>query len=157
MRISRLENSSLIARRLAPFSVKLCASPELIAKHGMPTRPQDLGHMPCIVDTNGRGLNNWAFKGDNNDQLSVAVSGPIEVNSPMAARAAALSGLGFCILPDFIASPDLKSGQLVTALDDRILSGGGIFAVYPHRRYLPAKVRVFVDFLVHWFRTREVT
>ena len=46
-------------------------------------------------------------------------------------------------------------GRLVTVLDDRILSGSGIFAVYPHRRYLPAKVRVFVDFLVQWFRTRD--
>ncbi|RVD51202.1 LysR family transcriptional regulator, partial [Mesorhizobium sp. M8A.F.Ca.ET.023.02.2.1] len=121
VRISRLENSSLIARRLAPFSIKLCGSPELIAKHGMPTRPQDLSHMPCIVDTNGRGLNNWPFKGDNGDPVSIAVSGPIEVNSPMAARAAALSGLGFCILPDFIAAPDLKSGPLVAVLDDPIL------------------------------------
>ena len=61
VRISRLENSSLIARRLAPFSVRLCASPELIAKHGAPARPQDLANMPCIVDTNGRSLANWRF------------------------------------------------------------------------------------------------
>ena len=66
-----------------------------------------------------------------------------------------MAGLGFSVLPDFIAAPDIESGRLVTVLDDRILSGGGIFAVYPHRRYLPAKVRVFVDFLVQWFRTRE--
>ncbi|BCM21500.1 LysR family transcriptional regulator [Mesorhizobium sp. J8] len=155
VRISRLENSSLIARRLAPFSVRLCASPELIARHGAPTRPQDLANMPCIVDTNGRSLANWRFKGEGEESISVAVSGPIEVNSPIVARAAALSGLGFAMLPDFIAAPDVASGKLVTALDDRILAGTGIFAVYPHRRYLPAKVRVFVDFLVHWFRTRD--
>ncbi|TIT94533.1 MAG: LysR family transcriptional regulator [Mesorhizobium sp.] len=155
VRISRLENSSLIARRLGPFSIKLCASPDLLAKHGTPTRPQDLSNMPCIVDTNGRSLANWRFKGDGEDSVSVTVSGPIEVNSPMAARAAAVSGLGFTILPDFIAAPEVASGKLVTVLDDRILSGSGIFAVYPHRRYLPAKVRVFVDFLVHWFRTRD--
>ena len=155
VRISRLENSSLIARRLGPFSVRLCASPELLAKHGKPTRPQDLSNLPCIVDTNGRSLANWRFKGDGEDSVTVTVSGPIEVNSPMAARAAAVSGLGFAILPDFIAAPDIASGRLVTVLDDRILSGTGIFAVYPHRRYLPAKVRVFVDFLVHWFRTRD--
>ena len=155
VRISRLENSSLIARRLGPFSVKLCASPELIAKHGMPTRPQDLANMPCLVDTNGRSLANWRFKGEGEESMSVAVSGPIEVNSPIVARAAALSGLGFAMLPDFIAAPDIASGKLVTALNDRILSGTGIFAVYPHRRYLPAKVRVFVDFLVQWFRTRD--
>ncbi|MBZ9866061.1 MULTISPECIES: LysR family transcriptional regulator [unclassified Mesorhizobium] len=155
VRISRLENSSLIARRLAPFSVRLCASPELIARHGKPTRPQDLANMPCIVDTNGRSLANWRFKGDAEDSISVAVSGPIEVNSPIVARAAALSGLGYAMLPDFVAAPDVASGKLVTALDDRLLAGTGIFAVYPHRRYLPAKVRVLVDFLVQWFKTRD--
>ncbi|MEI9402797.1 LysR family transcriptional regulator [Mesorhizobium argentiipisi] len=155
VRISRLENSSLIARRLAPFSVRLCASPELMAKHGKPTRPQDLANMPCIVDTNGRSLSNWRFKGEGEDSISVAVSGPIEVNSPIVARAAALSGLGFAMLPDFVAAPDVASGKLVTALDDRLLAGTGIFAVYPHRRYLPAKVRVLVDFLVQWFKTRD--
>ena len=157
IRISRLENSSLIARRLAPFSVRLCAAPDLIARHGMPSRPQDLSRIPCIVDTNGRSLANWPFKGDNGDATSVPVSGPIEVNSPMTARAAAVAGLGFAILPDFVAAPDIESGRLVSALDDRILSGGGIFAVYPHRRYLPAKVRVFVDFLVQWFKTTDVS
>jgi DNA-binding transcriptional LysR family regulator len=59
------------------------------------------------------------------------------------------------MLPDFIAEPDLADGRLVAMLSDRILPGGGIFAVYPHRRYLPAKVRVFVDFLVQWFKTRD--
>ncbi|TIS06074.1 MAG: hypothetical protein E5X14_18075, partial [Mesorhizobium sp.] len=111
VRISRLENSSLIARRLGPFSIKLCASPDLLAKHGTPTRPQDLSNMPCIVDTNGRSLANWRFKGDGEDSVSVTVSGPIEVNSPMAARAAAVSGLGFTILPDFIAAPEVASGS----------------------------------------------
>lgn len=155
IRISRLENSSLIARRLAPFSVRLCASPELIARHGMPTRPQDLSRIPCIIDTNGRWKANWPFQGDSGDAVSVPVSGPIEVNSPIAACAAAVAGLGFSILPDFIAASDIQGGRLVAALDDRLLPGGGIFAVYPHRRYLPAKVRALVDFLAHWFKTAD--
>jgi DNA-binding transcriptional LysR family regulator len=155
IRISRLENSSLIARRLAPFSVVLCASPGLVAKHGLPQRPQDLAKLPCIIDTNSRYLSNWPFLGENAEIISVSVSGPIEANSPLAVRAAALSGLGFATLPDFIAEPDIESGRLVTALEDRIVRGGGIFAVYPHRRYLPAKVRVLVDFLVQWFKRRE--
>jgi DNA-binding transcriptional LysR family regulator len=155
VRISRLENSSLIARRLAPFSVRVCGSPELIEKVGMPEHPRDLARAPCIIDTNGRWLANWPFRGDDHDTTSVAVSGPIEVNSPMAARAASVAGLGFAVLPDFIAQPEIMSGRLVPVLDDRILQGGGIFAVYPHRRYLPAKVRVFVDFLVQWFKARE--
>ncbi|ODT07116.1 MAG: LysR family transcriptional regulator [Mesorhizobium sp. SCN 65-20] len=152
IRISRLENSSLIARRLAPFDIRLCGSPELIQKHGAPQRPADLANVPCIIDTNGRWLSNWPFSGDTGDTMTVSVSGPMEVNSPMAARAAAVAGLGFAILPDFIAAPDIEAGRLVPVLDDRRLSGGGIFAVYPHRRYLPAKIRVFVDFLVQWFK-----
>jgi len=152
IRITRLESSSLIARRLSPFSVKLCASPEVIEAYGMVERPQDLAKRPCVIDTNGRWLSNWPFLNESGDITSVSVSGRIEVNSPMAARAAAVSGLGWAVLPDFIAAPDLAAGRLVSALDDWIPKGGGIFAVYPHRRYLPAKVRVLVDFLIQWFR-----
>jgi len=155
IRISRLESSSLIAKRLSPFSVRICGSPDLIAKHGTATEHQDCARRPCIVNTKGRSLSNWPFKGDASDTISVSVSGPLEVNSPMVARAAAVSGLGFAILPDFIAAPEIIEGRLVPVLDDRILQGGGIFAVYPHRRYLPAKVRVFVDFLAQWFKARE--
>jgi DNA-binding transcriptional LysR family regulator len=155
IRITRLENSSLIARKLAPFSLRLCASPEAIAKYGKPSRPQELASLPCIIDTNGRWLSNWPFAGGAGETMSVSVSGPIEVNSPIAARAAALAGLGFAILPDFIAASEIENGRLVAVLDEFLLNGGGIFAVYPHRRYLPAKVRVFVDYLVQWFRARE--
>jgi DNA-binding transcriptional LysR family regulator len=155
IRISRLENSSLIARRLAPFTVLLCASPEVIAKYGTPKRPQDLANLPCVVDTNGRWLTNWPFRGEKGETITVPVTSRIEVNSPNVSCAAALAGLGFAILPDFIAAPNIAEGRLVRVLDDYLLTGGGIFAVYPHRRYLPAKVRVFVDFLVDWFKARE--
>ena len=84
--------------------------------------------------------------------ITVPVSGPIEANSPLAVRAAALAGLGFAFVPDFIAMAELKAGRLVTVLDEFITDGAGIFAVYPHRRYLPAKVRALVDFLAQWLR-----
>ncbi|MGE0283512.1 MAG: LysR family transcriptional regulator [Rhizobiaceae bacterium] len=155
IRISRLESSSLIARKLAPFAVRLVASPVLIAKLGTPAKPQDLGSLPCIIDTNGRWLSNWPFKGDDGDTFTVSVTGPLEINSPHAARAAALSGLGFSIIPDFIVADDLASGRLIALLESHLPTGGGIFAVYPHRRYQPAKVRVFMDFLSQWFKKRE--
>lgn len=155
IRITRMEDSSLIARRLAPFNIRLCASPDLIARTGRPERPQDLARVPCIIDTNGRWLSNWPFMRDNGEMFSVSVSGPIEVNSPIATRTAALAGLGFAPLPDFIADPALESGELVSVLDEWVPRDGGIFAVYPHRRYLPAKIRVFVDFLAQWFRTER--
>ncbi len=156
VRISRLENSSLIARRLSPFRIRICASPDLIRRVGLPQTPQDLAGVPCIIDTNGRWMSNWPFAGDGGEMVTVSVTGPMEVNSPQVARAAAVAGLGFAILPDFIAAPELASGRLLSVLDDKVPTGGGIFAVYPHRRYLPAKVRVFVDFLVDWFKTRSI-
>lgn len=155
IRISRLESSSLIARRLAPFGMRLCGSPALIARRGRPERPQDLANLPCIVDSNARWLSNWPFRNDKGETISVQVSGPIEVNSPMAVRAAALAGLGFALMPDFIVAEDIAAGRLFCMLDENLPEGGGIFAVYPHRRYLPAKIRVLVDFLAQWFKHRE--
>ncbi|MCO6392920.1 LysR family transcriptional regulator [Aliihoeflea aestuarii] len=155
IRITRLADSSMIARRLAPFRVRVCGSPELIARVGTPKKPQDLSKMPCIIDTNGRWLSNWQFQRESGEIVSVPVSGPIEANSPLTTRAAACVGLGFAILPDFIAASALESGELVAVLDEFAPQGGGIFAVYPHRRYLPAKIRVFVDFLARWFKEHE--
>lgn len=155
IRITRLEDSSMIARRLAPFSLNICASPATLEKYGTPERPQDLAKLPCIIDTNGRWLANWPFMRENGEMFSVPVTGPLEANSPLTARAAAIADLGFAPLPDFIAEPALASGQLVPVLQQWVPRGGGIFAVYPHRRYLPAKIRVFVDFLAQWFRQRE--
>lgn len=154
IRITRLEDSSMIARRLAPFSIRVCASPDLIARVGAPKVPADLSRLPCIIDTNGRWLANWPFTGEDGQPTSVPVSGRLEVNSPLAVRNAGCAGLGFVGLPDFIADPELKSGRLVSVLDDYVPRGGGIFAVYPHRRYLPAKIRVLVDYLVQWFKAR---
>ncbi|WP_292897040.1 LysR family transcriptional regulator [Nitratireductor sp.] len=152
IRITKLADSSLIAKRLAPFRVVLCASPALISRHGEPGTPQELTHLPCIVDTNSRYRQNWPFRLEDGTTVNVPVTGRLEVNSPMAARAAALSGLGFAILPDFIADPEISAGRLVPLLEQNSFDGAGIYAIYPHRRYLPAKVRAFVDFLAQWLK-----
>ncbi len=152
VRITRMEDSSLIARRLAPFSLVLCASPDLIARVGKPLIPQDLAHLPCVVDTNNRTLANWSFDDAAGNPVTVSVRSRIEVNSPFAAKRAALAGLGFAVLPDFVAAAEIKSGRLIQALEGAANADRGIFAVYPHRRYLPAKVRVLVDFLAQWFK-----
>ncbi|MBN8244018.1 LysR family transcriptional regulator [Nitratireductor aquimarinus] len=157
IRITKLSDSSLIAKRLAPFRVVLCASPELIATHGEPKSPQDLTHLPCIVDTNSRYRQNWPFRDEDGEIINIPVTGRIEVNSPMTARAAAISGLGFAVLPDFIADPEVEAGRLVPLLQDNAANGAGIYAIYPHRRYLPAKVRAFVDYLARWLKENYPT
>ena len=104
------------------------------------------------MDTNNRSRNTWQFQNENGPPISVQVSGPIEINSPLSTRRAALAGLGFALLPDFIAQPDIESGRLVSVLEEFVPRDAGIYAVYPHRRYLPAKVRVLVDYLTKWFK-----
>lgn len=155
IRITNMENSSLIARKLSNFRVRLCATPKALAKYGTLKYPNELADLPCIVDTNGRSRNNWSFKGPDGSETTVAVSGPIEVNSPFAVKAAVLSGLGFSLIPDFVVEKEIKEGSLIALLDDHIPTDAGIFAVYPHRRYLPAKVRALVDYLAIWFKDHE--
>ena len=152
IRITRMQNSSLIAKRLAPFRVIACGTRELIERVGKPERPEQLSSLPCIVDTNNRSRNTWQFQKENGPSISVQLSGPMEINSPLATRRAALAGLGFALLPDFIAQPDIESGRLVAVLEEFVMHDAGIYAVYPHRRYLPAKVRVLVDYLTKWFK-----
>jgi DNA-binding transcriptional LysR family regulator len=152
IRITRMQDSSLIAKRLAPFRVIACGTRELIERFGKPERPEQLSSLPCIVDTNNRSRNTWQFQKENGPSISVQLSGPLEINSPLATRRAALVGLGFALLPDFIAQPDIESGRLVAVLEEFVMHDAGIYAVYPHRRYLPAKVRVLVDYLAKWFK-----
>lgn len=155
VRIARLESSSLIARKLHDFGLKLVVSPAVLQKYGMPASPKDLAGLPCVIDTNGRWYNNWPFQDKHGKDMSVVVSGPVEVNSPISAKAGALSGLGFAIIPDFVAEEELADGRLVTVLEEFLPRDAGIYAVYPHRRYLPAKVRAMVDYLAKWFKEHE--
>jgi DNA-binding transcriptional LysR family regulator len=152
IRITRMEDSSLIAKRIAPFKVIVCGTPELIKSVGRPERPEQLPSLPCIIDTNNRSRNTWQFYNGDAPPISVQLSGPIEINSPLATRRAALAGLGFALLPDFIAQPEVDSGRLIPVLEEFAMRDAGIYAVYPHRRYLPAKVRVLVDYLAKWFK-----
>ncbi|MCY6379188.1 LysR family transcriptional regulator [Hoeflea prorocentri] len=152
IRITRLADSGLIARKLAPFKAYICASPDFIKRHPELKHPSDLANVPCITDTNSRSLNNWHFRGESGATETVSVKGPIEVNSPSASMKAVRAGVGVSALPDFVAWPLLKSGEIVTLFDEYMPDDAGIYAVYPHRRYLPAKVRAFVDYLAAWFK-----
>ncbi len=152
IRITQLADSGLIARKLAPFQVYVCASPDFMARHPDLKEPADLVNVACITDTNSRTLNNWQFRGPNGALQSVTVKGPMEVNSPSASMQAVRAGLGVSMLPDFVAWPLIRSGEIVTLFEDRVPDDAAIYAVYPHRRYLPAKVRALVDYLAAWFK-----
>ncbi|MDR3473058.1 MAG: LysR family transcriptional regulator [Devosia sp.] len=156
LRISTLTDSSLIARKIADMRIVIAGSPSLLKKFGTPKTPEALRGMPCIIDTNLQGQANWRFVEDGRT-LSVHVSGPVRVNSPLAALQAASKGLGFAAMPSYLADPAIESGELVPVLEAFVPAGQTLQAVYPHRRHLAGKVRALIDHLVSWFESHPVS
>lgn len=150
LRISKMQDTSLIARKIAETWVTVCASPRLIKTHGTPQSPDALRGLPCIIDTNMAGQANWRFT-DDGKTVSIHVDGPVRVNSPMGAMVAAQKGLGFALLPSFLAERAIENGELISVLADYLPDRPALQAVYPHRRHLSGKVRALIDFLVEWF------
>lgn len=156
IRMTRLPDSAMIARKLAELGLRVCVSPALVERVGMPVHPSELTDLPAVIDSNSRMFSNWGFRDpDNGSPLTVAVSGQFTANSPVAVRAAVRAGLGFALIPEFVVRQDLKSGRLVSVLDPFMPQDAGIYAVFPHRRHLPTRVRLLVDFLAAWFRSNQ--
>lgn len=155
LRISAAADSSLIARKIADIKIVICGAPALIAKHGAPRRAEDMRGVPCIIDTNVQGQANWRFI-ENGKPVSVHITGPVRLNSPVAAGAAAVAGLGYALLPSFLAGPLIAEGKLVPVLAESMPDSQSLQAVYPHRRHLAGKVRALIDHLVDWFQTHPV-
>ncbi|EFG84624.1 LysR family transcriptional regulator [Novacetimonas hansenii] len=153
VRIGRLSDSSLIARRLCDTRIVTVASPGYLAIHGVPTHPDELSRHACIIDTNFRTPNIWSFCNPTSRQpMSVPISGRIAFSNGEACMTAAERGLGIACLPSFIAGPGIYKGTLVTLLRDAEPPALGVHALYPSARHLALKVRVLSDFLADHFK-----
>jgi len=150
IRIAELEDSSLIARKIAPCKRIFCASPEYLAKNGVPKVPQDLAIHHCLVYSNELKPDVWTLHGPAGIE-SIKVSGPICADNGDVLKEAAVAGLGVTLLPTFIVGPDIASGRLKQVLVDYCPPAISIYAIFPSRRYLSAKVRTFVDFIAGYF------
>jgi DNA-binding transcriptional LysR family regulator len=150
LRISALQDSSLIARRISSMRHIMAMAPSLVSRLGAPARPEDLRNLPCIIDTNLQGQANWRFV-EAGQTISVHVTGPVRVNSPLSAHDAAVAGLGVAMVPGYLAAPSVRDGTLVPVLENFLPQGAMLQAVYPHRRHLAGKVRALIDHLVAWF------
>lgn len=150
IRIATLPDSSLIARRLAPNRMVVCAAPAYLERHGVPREPGELGRHNCASYTYPALKNEWSFR-EGKREITIAVRGNFQSNNGGALRAAALAGLGIVLLPAFIVGEDLKIGTLKRLLGAYELPETSVYAVFPHNRHLSAKIRVFVDFLAARF------
>jgi len=150
VRIGRLEESTLIARRLASTQLVVCGSPAYLRRHGVPAQPQDLERHNCLVYTYAAEPSIWTFQ-RGQDTLRVRVGGCLRANDGDTLMHIALADQGLALLPTFLVGEALADGRLLPVLADWETEQIGIHAVYPSRRHLSTKVRTFVDFLAERF------
>ena len=149
-----LEDTSLIARKLASSSLVVCGSPGYLKQHGIPQHPDQLVAHSCLVNWAIPPRDQWRFRGENGEKV-IKVFGRMQSNVADPIRNAAIHDLGLVMLPKYIVARDIKKGKLQVVLDNFVLTPLDIHAVYPHRKYLSAKVRTFLEFLQQWLRQRD--
>jgi DNA-binding transcriptional LysR family regulator len=150
IRIGELEDSSLAARKLAPNRRVVCASPEYLKTHEAPRTPDDLQGHNCLTTTDLR--MNWEYKGPDGKRGTVRVSGNYACDNWEVLREWAMAGLGVALKSTWDVRLQLEDGSLVPLLPGYDFGTDvAIYAIYPHRRYLPAKTRVFIDYLAESF------
>lgn len=150
VRIGVLEDSSLVARRIAPARRHLVASPAYLEAHGTPVAPADLARHRCLHYGHSTSAQVWQLRSDGST-LQVPIRAYLCSNNADVLRAAAVGGIGIAKLPTFIAGPDIRAGRLRAVMCDYPAVDLAIYALYAQHRFLAAKTRAFVDFLVERF------
>ena len=150
IRISAAIDPKLIARRLATTSLVACASPGYLQTHGAPRTPEELEKHNCLVFSDSAYFRDWPFQ-KNGRRTVVHPHGNLRCGDTNVLRLAAVQGLGVLMLGSFVLAEDLQAGRLAPILTDYTIGQFGVFAVYANRRFLPPKVRLFVDTLVARF------
>lgn len=142
IRVGSLSDSSLKAKKISSFKFLLAASPEFVAKHGLPKTPDDLTKYPCISFTNWP---EWEMvKG--RQKKTIRPEGPLVMDNSEAILISTLSGAGIAIFADWLAGPVIREGKLIHVLPEwQGAIEGGVYAVMPPGKLVPAKSRLFVD------------
>lgn len=142
-----LRDSTLRAARIGEFEQYICAAPSYLAQHGVPRQPQELAGHPWVALSLLRAPLTWSFSHRRGARHTVRMQAVARANAPGAVQALVREGLGLSALASFATQRDLEQGRLVRVLSDWSLPRGGVHAVYPAARHVPAKVRALVDFL----------
>ena len=149
IRIADLADSSLAARKLAPNRRVVCASPAYLRRHGAPRTPEDLTKHNCLATDFAM---NWDYRDPDGKPGSVRVAGRYACDNWEVLREWALAGLGVALKSTWDVRRHLEEGRLVSLLPGYTFATDvAIYAVYPHRRHLPAKTRAFIEFLAESF------
>ena len=155
IRIGNLGNPNLIARKIGETHLVTCASPAYLKQHGTPAHPDDLAGHNCFTYAYSAVKDHWRFRDSAGRIIEARVSGSIHTNNGEMSVAIAEQGVGITLEPDFMVAPGIAAGRLQRILAGFTPPASAIYAVYPSRRHLSAKVRTFVDFLVKEFDGRR--
>ena len=149
IRVGRLPDSSLVARRLAPMRMLLCASPAYVERHGSPKMPTDLTDHECIGYAHLTAGQVWQFEAARgaSEPRSVRVRGRFVANNGELMRDAAIAGIGIALLPEFLVAEAVRDGRLQTLLNTCRPVGGSVYALYPRDRQRSLKLRALIDHL----------
>ncbi|UQG56553.1 LysR substrate-binding domain-containing protein [Marinobacter sp. M3C] len=142
IRQGQLEDSTMMAKRLASRTLYVCAAPAYLAEFGEPHKLSDLNHHNCLQGS----ADHWHFQ-DEGKTRNINISGNLRCNSGRALVDAALKGLGIVQLPGDYALSYIRSGQLMPLLEKYCAPDEGVWAIYPHNRHLLPKVRMLIDYL----------
>ena len=151
VRIARLEDSTLVARRLAPVRLAVVASPAFVQHHGRPASPADLAALDGLSYSLAPDPSLWRYRAPDGSEGSVRIRSRLAANNGDFLCAAAIAGQGVLLSPTFIVYRALADGRLVSLLADHEWSDVAAYAVYPRTRHLSVRVRAFVDFLAERF------
>ncbi len=148
IRIGVLEDSTLIARKLAPCPIILCAGKKLIEKYGLPDSAGELSDYPGIAYNMHTQKEEWRYRDAANAIRTQTLNRNFSANTAEMQLAACLRGLGVALLPAFSAETHLKSGDLVALFPEYpTFPETAIYALYPQNRYLSTRTRLFIDWL----------
>jgi len=151
IRLTRPLESSNVMRRVCQMHWIACASPHYLRRAGTPRTPQDLRHANCLVHTRLNPDGVWRFQ-QGDTETTVKVSGSVKSNGILVLRGCALAGAGIAMLPNYCIVEDVVAGRLVRVLPDFESPSDEIFLLFPYRRSIPKRVRLFIDFLVEKLR-----
>jgi DNA-binding transcriptional LysR family regulator len=153
IRIADIRDSTVLARRITTLKSLLCASPDFIARSGMPASVAELPNYSCLAHLGSDEHDRvWTFVGQRG--ASIRVDGSFDSNSALALRKAAVAGLGVALLPEEYIAADLASGALVRILPQYEIRRP-VTALYARSPHIPQKVRLLVSFLVQWFKNER--
>ena len=152
IRIANLPDSSLVARRLAPIRLVLCASPGYLEQMGVPESADELVDHRCLVYSLQRDFEYWSLTDSDGREVRIKIRPYIKASTGEFLRDAAVDGQGIALLPSFIAYEEIEREALVPILTDYKLQRMDAYAIYPQTRHLSQRVRAFVDFLVERFQ-----